>query len=68
MKFKRDGRTWHWPDSDKKLIQVFDWVRDIDYIMTFVPEDRRRVCIQAGGAMGQWPIVQPNLKCEIDCK
>lgn len=54
MKFERNGRTWHWPDEDQKLIQVFDWIQDVDYIMQFV--DDTSTCIQAGGAMGQWPV------------
>lgn len=46
---------WWWPDGDIKLQQAIGTVNDIDEIMKFVPEDRRRVCIQAGGACGVWP-------------
>ncbi|TNE75544.1 MAG: FkbM family methyltransferase [Gammaproteobacteria bacterium] len=42
-----------WPDSDTKLAQVFDWVSDIDEILKHVK--KFDVCIQAGGACGQWP-------------
>lgn len=47
-------KTWAWPDEDEKLIQVFDQVNDIDYIMEFV--DSNGTCIQAGGACGIWPL------------
>lgn len=48
--------NWQWPIGDTKLVQVFDQVADIDVIMQHVPEDRRGVCIQAGGACGIWPL------------
>lgn len=44
---------WSWPERDKKLVQVLDWVADIHYIMDFVANPR--VCVQAGGACGVWP-------------
>lgn len=45
--------SWAWPDEDEKLVQVFEHVTDIDYIMQFVP--KRAFCLQAGGACGVWP-------------
>lgn len=54
MIIERNGRKWHWPESDQKLIQVFDWVEDIQKILPYLSSFRN--CIQAGGAMGQWPV------------
>jgi len=48
-----DKTEWAWPDDDTKLIQVWDWITDIDIIMRYV--DFPKVCVQAGGACGQWP-------------
>ena len=45
--------SWAWPETDERLLQAFDTVDDIEYIMTFV--DAHRVCVQAGGACGVWP-------------
>lgn len=45
---------WTWPAGDEKLVQVFDWVSDIDVIMECV--EGREVCVQAGGACGIWPL------------
>lgn len=45
---------WKWPAGDKKLVQVFDHVSDIDHIMEFVKNTQ--VCVQAGGACGIWPL------------
>ena len=45
---------WAWPDNDEKLIAVFYEVLGIDYIMQFV--DQTRLCIQAGGGCGIWPL------------
>lgn len=42
-----------WPEEDTKLAQVFDWVSDIAEIVKHC--DRFDVCVQAGGACGQWP-------------
>lgn len=49
-----DKTEWLWPDEDEKLVQVFDDVCDIDIIMSHV--DQTRVCVQAGGACGVWPL------------
>lgn len=49
----KNGKQWQWPSDDKKLVQVMDWIEDIDYIMQFV--DKTGLCVQAGGACGQWP-------------
>jgi FkbM family methyltransferase len=48
-----DGKTWAWPDHDEKLLQVIDWVRDLDQIYQYV--DDFSSCVQAGGACGVWP-------------
>ena len=45
---------WFWPSEDEKLVQVFDHVSDINYFMEFVKNTR--VCVQAGGACGVWPL------------
>lgn len=49
-----DKVDWCWPAGDKKLVQVFDHVSDIDVIMQHVKG--RSVCVQAGGACGVWPL------------
>jgi len=49
-----DKVDWLWPAGDKKLVQVFDHVSDIDLFMRHV--DKRGVCVQAGGACGIWPL------------
>lgn len=45
-------QDWYWPDHDEKLLQVIDWVHDLDQVLPLI--DNRRVCIQAGGATGVW--------------
>jgi len=60
---EKNGRSWAWPAHDKKLLQVFDYVADIDYIMQFV--DKTGLCIQAGGACGVWPIRFSELFDEV---
>lgn len=50
-----DRPVWHWPGDDAKLLAAAGTVHDIDVIMRYVPESRRRICIQAGGACGIWP-------------
>lgn len=49
-----DRESWMWPAGDEKLLRVFDRVVDIDVIMKYVRQ--RRVCLQAGGACGIWPL------------
>lgn len=49
------GREWAWNPLDKKLLQVNDWIKDLYTALDYVPNDRRGIAIQAGGAMGVWP-------------
>ena len=49
-----DIASWRWPSDDRKLVQVFDHVSDIELFMRYVKE--ARVCVQAGGACGIWPL------------
>lgn len=49
-----DREEWLWPSNDKELLKVFEQVDDIDVIMQHVRQ--RRVCVQAGGACGVWPL------------
>jgi len=50
-----DKVTWRWPAADRKLVSVFNDVKDIDdVIMKHVTNTS--VCIQAGGACGVWPL------------
>lgn len=44
---------WQWPAGDKKLVQVFEHVSDLDRVMDFVKDTS--ACVQAGGACGLWP-------------
>lgn len=46
-------KGFFYPDSDTKLKLVHDWVDDIDMILKHV--DQKRICVQAGGAVGVWP-------------
>jgi len=55
MKVEFNGKQWQWNPLDKKLLQVNDWIEDLYAALEFVPKDRRRVAVQAGGAMGIWP-------------
>jgi FkbM family methyltransferase len=45
---------WIWPEDDVKLLAVFDSVSDLDLVLPLVKE--KRICIQAGGAVGVWPL------------
>lgn len=49
------GRDWQWNPLDKKLVQVNDWIKDLHEALKFIPQKRRDIAIQAGGAMGMWP-------------
>ena len=55
MKVTWGDREWEWNDFDQKLLQVNDWTDDFDLALGYLPDDKRRVAIQAGGAMGLWP-------------
>lgn len=44
---------WYWPIRDEKLLQVNDWVRDVDVALKHI--ENRNLVIQAGGACGVWP-------------
>jgi len=48
-----DKVGWQWPAGDKKLVQVFEHVSDLDTVMKYVQDTS--VCVQAGGACGLWP-------------
>jgi len=47
------GRKWLWPEHDTKLLQVNDWVRDVDIALNYC--QAFRTVVQAGGACGIWP-------------
>jgi len=49
-----DIEYWAWPEEDEKLVQVFDHVSDIDLTMKYIVDPK--VCVQAGGAAGIWPL------------
>lgn len=49
-----DKVDWCWPAGDKKLVQVFEHVSDIDVFMPYVKDTK--LCVQAGGACGVWPL------------
>ena len=46
--------AWQWPDGDTGLLEAFYDVRHIESIMHHV--GGRRLCVQAGGAAGVWPL------------
>lgn len=48
-----DKPHWHWPEHDEKLMQVNDWVSDLDLALEFVAGNS--IAVQAGGACGVWP-------------
>lgn len=45
-----------YPPYDRKLKQVESWVDDLAAALLYCPDDRRRVAVQAGGAVGVWPL------------
>lgn len=49
-----NGRMWYWNSIDEKLLQVNDWIKDIDVALKYCKN--KRTAIQAGGAMGVWPV------------
>jgi FkbM family methyltransferase len=49
-----NGRKWCWNPIDEKLLQVNDWIKDIDIALKYCKS--KRTVIQAGGAMGVWPV------------
>ncbi len=49
---KHDG-LWY-PDTETRLCNGHARVRDVAEVLKYVP--RKRVCIQAGGAVGAWPL------------
>jgi len=47
---------WLWPDEDESLAGDLPTLCDVDTeVLPYIPEDRRRVVLQAGGAIGAWP-------------
>lgn len=56
MNIEFRGKVFEWNPIDKKLLQVNDWIDDLNTALSFVPEDRRGIAIQAGGACGMWPL------------
>lgn len=58
-----DKVEWFWPDNDEKLLQVFDQVNDIDFIMEHIAI--AGVCVQAGGACGVWPYRYSQLFSQV---
>jgi FkbM family methyltransferase len=48
------NKEWMWPLLDHKLLAVFDSVSDLDLVLPLV--SNRKTCVQAGGAVGIWPL------------
>jgi FkbM family methyltransferase len=49
-------KGYWWPDGDKHCqTAVPKELDDINKALKYIPKDRRRVCVQAGGNMGLWP-------------
>ena len=48
------NQEWLWNDIDTKLCQVNDWIGDLDLALKYAKSFRG--AIQAGGAMGVWPV------------
>ena len=47
---------WKWPDEDESLAGDLPTLRHVpDEVFPHLPPERRRICIQAGGAIGAWP-------------
>lgn len=55
MKVQWQDKEWEWNDFDQKLLQVNDWTNDFNLALECLSNAKRRVAIQAGGAMGLWP-------------
>jgi len=53
-----NGRRWKWPKFDEKLLQVNDWVNDLNAALLEMAKADRDcgIVIQAGGACGVWPV------------
>lgn len=50
------GRSWQWSEWDRSCGRYLqEHCEDALAPLQFVPEDRRRVCVQAGGNFGVWP-------------
>lgn len=47
-------KVWAWPKGDEKLFSIFEHVLDIDEWIHLCPSFD--VAVQAGGAVGVWPI------------
>lgn len=60
-----NNTTWAWPVGDTELLRVFYQVNDIDQIIKYVPEEKKSICIQAGGACGMWPLRFSNFFREV---
>ena len=56
MKLEFRGRQWEWNATDTKLHLVNDWLDDLSQATQYLPTGKRRGAIQAGGAMGVWPV------------
>lgn len=55
IRFK--GKAWEWNPEDKKLMKVNDWISDLDIALQYVEDNIDELyAIQAGGAMGIWPV------------
>lgn len=53
----RFERGLMWPDYDSKCAKVvFNMARDLDAVMKYVPKNRRKAVVQAGGNCGVWPL------------
>jgi FkbM family methyltransferase len=52
-----NGRRWRWPLKDERLMGCFRQSDNVAAIVGLVPADRRAVCVQAGGAVGVWPLL-----------
>jgi FkbM family methyltransferase len=58
------GRSWQWTDEDRSCWRYLEahW-RDATAALEFVPDDRRALCVQAGGNFGVWPwLLAPHFK------
>jgi FkbM family methyltransferase len=53
-----NGKRWKWPAKDEKLLQVNDWVNDLDVAVLAMRKAGRdcKIAIQGGGACGVWPV------------
>lgn len=62
----RQVKGYWWPDADTECeAVVFRQVHDVDRAVARLPAERRKVCVQAGGNCGVWPVHLTKFFAEV---